>query len=189
MPNIDDDARAWELAMTQRIGEAVTARRKALGLTAQKLEELTRNLGYPITRVAVSKIENNTRSAKFDVAELLILAAALDIPPMLLLFPDFPDGTVEVVPGVQRTSQSAADWLSGRGPGPSAEAEANAGVLLTAAVRGLLDAKIRWLVGRAEAIKDKSPGLADAIARFKSEVEIAEQQVSLAKAQVWGSDA
>jgi transcriptional regulator with XRE-family HTH domain len=113
MPNIDPVAKTWELNLAERIGEAVQARRKALGLTAQQLAERTAELGYPITRVAISKIEGNKRAGKFDVAEWLVLAEALDIPPALLLFPDYPDGTVLGLPGNERKSVAAVWWVSG----------------------------------------------------------------------------
>jgi transcriptional regulator with XRE-family HTH domain len=84
MPNVDAGAKAWELELAGRIG-AVHVRRKALNLTAQQLAERTKNLGYPITRVAISKIEGNMRTGKIDVADLLVLAAALDLPTISLL--------------------------------------------------------------------------------------------------------
>ena len=54
-----------------------------------ELAERTAELGYPITRVAISKIERNSREGKLDVAELLVLAEALGIAPVLLLAPGF----------------------------------------------------------------------------------------------------
>lgn len=99
MPNIDPDAKAWELAIAERVGATVQRLRTELGLTAVQLSERTRELGYPITRVAITKIENNSRAGKLDVAEWVVLAYALDVPPGALLYPDLPDGGVEVLPG------------------------------------------------------------------------------------------
>ncbi len=90
-----------ELRLSGVLGVAVLWRRKALKLTALQLAERTKALGYPITRVAISKIEGNKRAGKLDLAELLTLAAALEIPPALLLFPDYPsDDRAEVLPDV-----------------------------------------------------------------------------------------
>lgn len=114
MPNIDEIAKTWELELSRRVGLAVQARRKALGLTAQQLAERTKDLGYHVTRVAISKIEGNLRAGKLDIAELLVLALALDIPPALLVFPGYPEGSVEVVPGRTADSGSAVNWLGGR---------------------------------------------------------------------------
>jgi hypothetical protein len=55
-------------------------------------------LAYPVSRVAIGKIENNHREGKFDLSELVVLAAALGIPPVMLVYPDLPHGTVEVLP-------------------------------------------------------------------------------------------
>lgn len=99
MPNIDPRAKDWELSLSKRVGETVQRLRIELGLTAMQLSERTRGLGYPISRVAISKIENNSRAGKLDVAEWMVLAYALDVPPGALLYPELPDGSVEVLPG------------------------------------------------------------------------------------------
>ena len=113
MPHIDETAKAWQLDLAGRVGAAVLARRKVLGLTAVQLAERTRALGYPITRVAITKIENNARAGKLDVSELLVLGKALEIPPALLLFPGYPDGKVKLLPGFEAASDEAVRWVSG----------------------------------------------------------------------------
>lgn len=114
MPSIDPDGKAWQLELAARVGKAVKMRRKALKLTAQQLAQRTATLGYPVTRVTISKIESNVRAGKFDVAEWLVLAQALEIPPALMLFPDYPDGTVQALPGRDETrSVEAVWWVSG----------------------------------------------------------------------------
>lgn len=113
MPIIDPVAKKWELDLAERFGRAVSARRKALGMTAMDVATETASLGYPITRQAVAKIENNNRAGKVDVAELIVLAAALHISPLQLLYPDLVDGPVEVLPGKEVTSLRAADWFTG----------------------------------------------------------------------------
>lgn len=114
MPNIDEGARAWELGLAARVGTAVQARRKTLKLTAVQLAERTKGLGYPITRVAITKIEGNSRSGKLDVAELTVLAAALDVAPLELLFPGEADSPVERLPGKTVPTAHAASWFAGR---------------------------------------------------------------------------
>ncbi len=144
MPNIDPDAKKWEKGLSKRAGLAIRARRKALGLTAQQLAERTKGLGHHVTRVAISKIEGNLRAGKLDVAELLVLAAALDIPPALLVFPGFPLGNVELLPDDRQASNyDAVKWLAGERPLPLRRAdlkrlsapEPNLGTQLVAAVR------------------------------------------------------
>jgi transcriptional regulator with XRE-family HTH domain len=118
MPNIHPGAKAWEADLAARVGRAVYRRRKALGLTAQQLAQRTTDLGYPVTRVAVSKIEGNTRAGKLDVAELLVLSAALRIPPVLLLLPGYgrSNDAVEILPGRKAESSDAARWFGGLVP-------------------------------------------------------------------------
>ena len=120
MPQGDAGSGAWESDLGGRIGRAVAARRTQLLLTAASLSERTKGLGYPITAATIGRIESNERSGKFEVAELLVLAAALEIPPSLLLFPGFPDGSEQVLPHVSGSSDSAVRWMSGTDglPGP-----------------------------------------------------------------------
>jgi transcriptional regulator with XRE-family HTH domain len=153
MPNVDEAAKAWEMKLAGRVGDAIKARRNALKLTAVDLAERTKALGYPVNRVAISKIEGNLRAGKLDVAELLILAVALEIPPALLLLPTFPDGAVELLPRSSTSTLKAREWICGDAPlpvtvhgdGVSGQlARPNMGVGLVGAVvsRARLDADI-----------------------------------------------
>src|SRR5262245_32781047 len=115
MPNINYAAKGWELTRSGGFGDAVRERRKGLNLTASEVARRTAMLGYPVSRGAIAKIESNLRSGKVDVAELLVLSAALDIPPVLLLFPEFStNGSVEVLPGIVTSQDEAVRWVSGR---------------------------------------------------------------------------
>ncbi|MFI7168170.1 helix-turn-helix transcriptional regulator [Rhodococcoides fascians] len=107
------EARSWATEAAGRTGEAVAKIRKKRGLSALQLSALTEELGYPVTRGTIAKIEGGHRGGKLDVAEVLVLAAALHVPPALLLFPDFPDGQVRVLPHTEVDSSIAARWLSG----------------------------------------------------------------------------
>jgi transcriptional regulator with XRE-family HTH domain len=119
MPNIDEGAKEFELARAGWFGNAVSWRRKALNLTASELSRRTVEMGYPISRGAIAKIESNLRSGKVDVVEVLVLSAALDIPPVLLLFPQFStDGRGAVLPGVLAKEDEAVRWMSGQVPLP-----------------------------------------------------------------------
>jgi transcriptional regulator with XRE-family HTH domain len=113
MPNIQESVKEWQLGMAGRFGAAVKAARKSLGLTAQQLSARTAESGYPITRVTISKIESNSRSGKVDVAEVLALAKALGVPPVMLLFGDLPDGDVAVLPESRIPTLDALRWFSG----------------------------------------------------------------------------
>lgn len=113
MPHIDEGAKQWELEWAGRIGRAVRERRMQLGLTAERLAGRTEALGYPISRVAISKIETNKRAGKVDIAEVAILAAALTIPPVMLLYPSLPHGSYRYLPSVQNHALDGLLWFTG----------------------------------------------------------------------------
>ncbi|MEB3020392.1 helix-turn-helix domain-containing protein [[Mycobacterium] crassicus] len=114
MPSINRDAKSFEMNRAHWFAFAVKQRRTALRLTAAELSRRTAGLGYPISRGAIAKIESQARSGKIDVAEVLVLARALDVPPALLLFPGFAtDGPEELLPGYFARSDDAVRWVAG----------------------------------------------------------------------------
>ncbi|WP_075237635.1 helix-turn-helix domain-containing protein [Mycobacterium colombiense] len=133
MPSSHPQAKEYEDRLAKEFARTVAARRKALNLSASELARRTAELGYPITRGTIAKIESNSRSGKVDVAELLVLAAALDIPPVLLLFSEVVKGPpVHVLPNVRTSAWEAARWMSGLAalpqPYPEPPLPPNAGV-------------------------------------------------------------
>jgi transcriptional regulator with XRE-family HTH domain len=86
----------WSEGLQDRVARAVKSARGSR--SAQEVADETARLGYPMTRSQIANLESG-RKRGLDIAELLILAAALDVPPVALLFPDLPDGEVEVLPG------------------------------------------------------------------------------------------
>ena len=99
----------------RRIATAIKSARA--NRSAQWLADETERLGHPISRAAIANYESG-RKKGLDVAELLVIAAALQIPPLTLLFPQLPDGPIEVLPGIETTSWDAAAWLSGEANSP-----------------------------------------------------------------------
>src|SRR5436189_2455562 len=84
-------------AMDSRSG--LRAVRSARGSrSAQEIADETARLGYPLSRSQIANLESG-RKRSLDIAELLIIAAALEVPPVTLLYPDLPNGEVEVLPG------------------------------------------------------------------------------------------
>jgi len=104
---------SWATDTALRTGRAVQAARKKKGWTAGRLSKEAAALGFPIHRVAIGKLENGHRGAKFDVTELVVLAKCLGVPPATLLYPLADDSDVEVLPGVRTTPRAAAEWLGG----------------------------------------------------------------------------
>lgn len=117
MPNIDQAAKDWQVEWAGRIGAAIQDRRKKLKLTAQQLSQRTEQLGYPISRVAISKIESNSRAGKVEVAEIAVLGMALGIPPVMLLYPGLPHTSIRYLPGFQHYSIDALRWFTGENLG------------------------------------------------------------------------
>lgn len=105
---------SWAETLVARImGEVRRLRgRDHSALSAAKLADRTADIGYPISRNVLAELENG-RKRSLDVAELLVLAAALGVSPAQLMFPELPKGQVEVLPGVPQESHDALRWFSG----------------------------------------------------------------------------
>ncbi|WP_299489911.1 helix-turn-helix domain-containing protein [uncultured Gordonia sp.] len=80
--------------------------------SAQWLADQTGELGHPIPRTTISETENGRRTS-ITVQELVVLAQALGVPPIELLYPGVPDADTEVLPNDRRTAWQAAQWFSG----------------------------------------------------------------------------
>jgi len=117
----------WAWLLHRRIADAIKDARQGR-LTGQQLANDTERLGYPITRSQVANYESG-RKQSLDVAELLVLAAALGVPPIALLFPRLPDGDVEVLPGQVMSSAEAMRWFTGEID--STERQSDLGRLIT----------------------------------------------------------
>lgn len=87
-------------------------------MSAVKLAARTTELGYPIHRVAISKLESGERA--ITVPELVILAAALNTVPLALLLPSTADETIEILPGNEMTGAAAIGWFTGTTSGTPA---------------------------------------------------------------------
>jgi transcriptional regulator with XRE-family HTH domain len=204
MSSTSENGKAWQEELAARVGSAIARRRKVVGMTAQQLGERTKELGYPVNRVAVSKMEANVRDGKLGVAELLVIAAALDVPPLLLLLPDWPDGSAEALPGLDMPSRRMANWVTGVEPPPlpirldssgmtGRVPRPDVGVRLVGlmAHRDRLDADLAN--ARRMALGDEWPGGVESaqrmIAEIIEELALLEHSIAEAKADVWGADA
>ncbi|CAB0663292.1 hypothetical protein FRC0191_01870 [Corynebacterium diphtheriae] len=100
----------WQMEQVRQIGERVQEIRG--GRTLQWIEQRTEELGFKVGRGALSRLENGKRES-ISVAEWLVLAAALEVPPALLLFPHYPDGLHEYLPNKADRAIMAVEWLRG----------------------------------------------------------------------------
>lgn len=100
----------WTKGLHERIAQAIRDARQ--GISAQQLADETKRLGYPISRNQIANYESH-RKQSLDVAELIVLATALRVPPITLLFGGHPREEVEVLPGQQMPMVSALAWFTG----------------------------------------------------------------------------
>lgn len=101
----------WGKAVTRRVAGEIKRRRG--GNTVQWVSDRTAELGCPVSRSRLSDIEAGKRGGPIGVAELIAIAAALRVSPVQLLFPDLPDGLVELLPRLSVPSEDAVNWFSG----------------------------------------------------------------------------
>jgi transcriptional regulator with XRE-family HTH domain len=105
---------------SQSLAEQVRTLRKRRNLTLNQLSELCEKLGAPqLTFSALANIERGAtaeskrRPREVNVDELMVLARALQVPPVLLLFQIGTAAEVELTPGLVVTPWDAAKWWSG----------------------------------------------------------------------------
>lgn len=143
----------WASALVKRVGLAIKAARH--GRSAAWLSDRTAELGYRISPTVIAKLDSGHRGTVLGVAELLILAAALDVPPLALLFPDLPAGRVETLPGQRMSSMDAYLWATGIGR----DSDPTAGARLVSAALDRIDASAR--MAHAEVLRAKHAGAGD----------------------------
>ncbi|NLU81619.1 helix-turn-helix transcriptional regulator [Rhodococcus sp. HNM0569] len=82
----------------------------------QWVADRTAELGYPISRSRLSDLERGKRGGLLGLAELIVLAKALEVPPVSLLYPNLAQKVVEVTPQVEATAWNALKWFTGEEP-------------------------------------------------------------------------
>ncbi|MFJ8852402.1 helix-turn-helix domain-containing protein [Streptomyces sp. NPDC102437] len=102
----------WSARVSRTIAQEVRRHRLARGMSAQQLADACDRLGSPMPRTVISNIENGRRG-NVTVAEVGILAAALEVAPAALVFPVGYAEEVEHLPGRTVPPLEAADWWNG----------------------------------------------------------------------------
>lgn len=110
----DEGDRGWAEELVARVGRAVKAARQ--GKSAAWLSDRTAQLGYRVSPTVIAKLDSGHRGSVLSVPELLILAAALEVPPAALLYPGMPDELVWMLPHVTSSSELALLMWAGRFP-------------------------------------------------------------------------
>lgn len=116
---IPADAEGWSTRLVRGIADEVKRRRTELGWSAQKLSGECAALGFDFPRSTLADLESGRRK-QISVPELIALAAALHVPPLLLVYPVGRQGETEALPGITRPAFRTAEWFSGAAflPGP-----------------------------------------------------------------------
>jgi hypothetical protein len=157
----------------------------------------TAELGYRISPTVIAKLDSGHRGEVLSVPELLVLAAALGIPPALLIFPRYPSGSVELLPDDREaTSYEAVKWLAGERPLPArrpdikrriAPEPANLGVQLVAPVRER-DERDRERV-QVSAMAARRKELKEVVADLEADGATIRARIADLHEQLWGADA
>jgi transcriptional regulator with XRE-family HTH domain len=105
---------SWPERLNAVTGGRVRYYRRRNDLTAGQLSDRCADLGLPMSRSKLANLENGrARQEGVGVAEVLVLAAALGVPPALLVFPLGSHDDVEVLPGCATDAWTAYRWLTG----------------------------------------------------------------------------
>jgi transcriptional regulator with XRE-family HTH domain len=114
-----DQGREWAAQSAKTIGWCVANYRADLEISAQQLADRCAELGMPsLSRTVITKLENGRREV-VSTAELQVLAMALAVPAILLLFPLGRADTVEVLPGRHVDPYAAMEWFTGDSRDPA----------------------------------------------------------------------
>lgn len=112
-------ANEWAAQIAKQVGRQVAHYRAQVqdpkgkrGITAQALAERCNQLGLPLDRAVIAKLEKGMRQT-ITVGELLILARALGVPPLHLTLPIGSEDVAEILPGEPVDTWAAAKWFTG----------------------------------------------------------------------------
>lgn len=104
-------SKSWGHEFTKQIGRGIEGVRG--GRSDQWIADRTELLGHPLSRTAVSEYRRGIRKT-MPVTDWLVIAAALEVPPVTLLFPGLPNRAVELLPDSGGPSAfDALRWVCG----------------------------------------------------------------------------
>lgn len=106
------EAAVWSERLAVQIGARVRQLRERPDwkMSAQALADRTAELGHELKRSVIANIESGRR-ANITVADLIVLAAALRVPPAMLVFPIGSESKTEVLPDVWVNTVDAVRWF------------------------------------------------------------------------------
>lgn len=110
------------LTVDETFGRLLAQHRRRAGLTQQQLAELVADHGGSLHQTTIARTERGERQP--TLGEFLLFAAALNVPPPLLLLPVGDEDVVAVTPRSHVHPHLAYKWLAGRGPLASSDRKA-----------------------------------------------------------------
>ncbi|GII89707.1 hypothetical protein Ssi03_76970 [Sphaerisporangium siamense] len=117
----------WAGRIARDVGERVQQARRRQRMSAQALADRCAELGLPMDRSVIAKLERGLRQG-VSLAEVLVMARALEVPPLQLMLPIGHAVTAEVLPGVTVDTWQAAQWIEGSAPFPTDRGDDERGV-------------------------------------------------------------
>lgn len=109
----EDDIPEWTDQVMATVATEVRRRRKELGWSAQELADTCADLGHPIPRNVIANMESGRRST-LPLVDVIVLAAALDTSPILLLYPLGYTARIQKLPLTEAvTTWEALRWFTG----------------------------------------------------------------------------
>lgn len=106
---------SWPEQVISVVAERIKHYRQERELSAQQLANTCKEIGYTIPRSVIANLESGRRET-VNLPELLVLAQALGVPPILLIFPLGRADRVEVLPGHDEDTWRAVQWFTGEVP-------------------------------------------------------------------------
>lgn len=104
-------AAQWTKDLSQQIADGINQARG--NHSDQWISDRTKELGSPLSRTAISEYRRGIRKS-MTVNDLFIIAAALGVPPVTLLFPGLPDKPSTLLPVTNNpTALDALQWVTG----------------------------------------------------------------------------
>ncbi|MFI7632435.1 helix-turn-helix domain-containing protein [Microbispora rosea] len=107
----------WAARMAADVGRRIGKIRRQQQMTAQALSDQCAALGLPMDRSVIAKLERGLRQS-ITVPELLVIAQALDVPPLRLMLPIGESQDTELLPGLVTDTAWAAKWITGESSMP-----------------------------------------------------------------------
>jgi transcriptional regulator with XRE-family HTH domain len=102
----------WPDRLTRVVADEVRRYREKRKMSTQRLDERTAELGMRIPRSVLANLESGRRNT-VSAAEILVLAAALDVSPALLLFPVGRLELMDALPDLPMPPWQAFEWFTG----------------------------------------------------------------------------